>query len=147
MNQYRKSINEMDPSAFKAMLALENWGKSCDLDPKLKELIKIRASQINGCAYCLDMHTEDALDLGESSRRIFAVSVWHESHLFSEEERTLLQYTEEVTNIAQEGVQDETHRKMLQFFGEKMTAQILMLVVTINAWNRIAVATKLIYKD
>ena len=128
------------------MTATENYGQTCASDPTLKELIKMRASQINGCAYCLDMHTEDALKMGESSRRIFALSVWHESHLFSEEERALLQLTEEITKISEKGVTDETYEKAMHFFGEQTTAQIIMLIITINAWNRIAVTTRLIYK-
>ncbi|MBS1681382.1 MAG: carboxymuconolactone decarboxylase family protein [Bacteroidetes bacterium] len=146
MNNKRKSITETDPAAYQAMMALENYGKTCPLNQKLKELIKMRASQINGCAYCLDMHTEDALKLGESPRRIFALSVWHESHLFTEEERALLQLTEEVTKISEKGVADDTYNKVLSLFGEKLTAQIIMLIVTINAWNRIAVSTRQIFK-
>jgi len=147
MNNKRINIKEIEPAAYKAMLELENYGKICLLAPKLKELIKMRASQINGCAYCLDMHTEDALKLGETARRIFALSVWHESHLFSEEERALLQLTEEVTKIAQKGVTEETYNNAIGFFGEKQTAQIIMLIITINSWNRIAVSTRQIFKE
>ncbi|MGV3529438.1 MAG: carboxymuconolactone decarboxylase family protein [Flavisolibacter sp.] len=143
----RINIKTLEPAAYQAMMALENYGKTCALDPISKELIKIRASQINGCAYCLDMHTEDALNLGESPRRIFALSAWKESHLFSEKEKVLLQVTEEITNISANGVSDETYEAVLSAFGEQMTAQIIMLIVTINAWNRIAVSTRLIYKQ
>lgn len=146
MNNNRINIKDLEPNAYQAMMTLENYGKNCKLDPLSKELIKMRASQINGCAYCLDMHTEDALKIGESSRRIFALSVWHESHLFSENEKALLQLTEEVTKISEKGVTDETYKKVLDIYGEQMTAQIIMLIVTINAWNRIAVTTRLIYK-
>lgn len=146
MNNNRINIKTLDPDAYQAMMALENYGKACALDPLLKELIKMRASQINGCAYCLDMHTEDAMKIGESSRRIFALSVWQESHLFSEEERTLLQLTEEITKISENGVADETYKKVISTFGKQMSAQIIMLIITINSWNRIAVATRLIYK-
>lgn len=147
MNNNRINIKAIEPDAYEAMMALENYGKTCALDPILKELIKIRASQINGCAYCLDMHTEDAIKLGESPRRIFALSVWNESHLFSEKERVLLQLTEAITNISTNGVPDETYQSAINAFGEQMTAQIIMLIVTINAWNRIAVSTRLIYKQ
>ena len=146
MNHNRIRIETLEPNAYHAMMALENYGKTCGLDPLLKELIKMRASQINGCAYCLDMHTEDSLKIGESSRRIFALSVWRESHLFSEEERVLLQLTEEVTKIFESGVSDKTYKKVISTFGEQMTAQIIMLIITINAWNRIAVTSRLIYK-
>lgn len=142
----RKSILELEPDGYEAMLALERYGQNCAISPKLKELIKIRASQINGCAYCIDMHTEDALKLGENPRRIFALSAWHESHLFTDEERALLQLTEEVTKIAEKGISDETFTQATKIFGEKATAQIIMLGVIINAWNRIALAGKAIFK-
>ncbi|HEX6915278.1 MAG TPA: carboxymuconolactone decarboxylase family protein, partial [Chitinophagaceae bacterium] len=147
MSNKRKPIKDADPKAFEAMLTLEAYGRSCDIDPLLKELIKMRASQINGCAYCVDMHTEDAVKLGETARRIFALPVWHESHLFSEAERAILQLTEEVTRIHEKGVTDATYDRVVSLFGEKTTAQVIMLIVTINAWNRIAVTSKAIYKD
>lgn len=143
----RININEIDPEAYRAMMGLENYISESKLNSLLKELIKIRASQLNGCAYCVDMHTEDAIKLGESMRRIFALSVWHESHLFSEEERAVLQLTEEVTKISEKGVTDETYNKVIELFGDKLTAQIIMIIVTINSWNRISVSTKLIYKE
>lgn len=142
----RISIKEIEPEAYQAMMALENYGQAIPLSTVLKELIKMRASQINGCAYCLDMHTEHALEAGESHRRIFALPVWKESHLFSEEERIVLQLTEEITLISAHGVKDETYRRVVDVFGEKVTAQLIMLIVLINSWNRIAVATRLIYK-
>ena len=142
----RISIKEIEPEAYKAMYAMEDYSQSTQLSPILRELIKIRASQLNGCAYCLDMHTEEAVACGESERRIFALSVWKESHLFSEEERAVLQLTEEVTMIGQGGVTDETYNEVVKFFGEKGFAQIVMLTIVINSWNRIAVSTKLIYK-
>jgi AhpD family alkylhydroperoxidase len=146
MNKKRISIKDIEPEAYKAMYALEAYSKKSTLDPKLKELIKMRASQINGCAYCVDMHTEDALKIGESERRIFALAVWHESQLFTEEERALLQLTEEVTKISDKGVTDETYERAIEFFGPELTAQIIMMIVAINGWNRIAVSTKQIYK-
>lgn len=142
----RISIKDIEPAAYQAMMALENYGQTIPLDIRLKELIKMRASQINGCAYCLDMHTEHALASGEGERRIFALSVWKESHLFTEEERIILQLTEEVTMISAQGVTDKTYSRAVQFFGERTTAQIIMLIVLINSWNRIAVSTRLIYK-
>lgn len=146
MKQNRKTIKEVDAKAFNAMLSLENWSENCSLSLWYKELIKIRASQINGCAYCLDMHTETALNDGVSARKIFAISVWSESHLFSEEECVLLKLTEEITKISESGVTDETYENTIKCFGEKLTAQIIMLVVIINSWNRIAVSTRQIYK-
>ncbi|MCK6541210.1 carboxymuconolactone decarboxylase family protein [bacterium] len=142
----RISIKDIEPEAYKAMMALENYTKTIGVSPLLTELIKIRASQINGCAYCIDMHTEYAIKLGESERRLFVLPAWKESHLFSDEERLVLQLTEEVTLIHAHGVQDDTYNAVVKHFGEKTTAQIIMLIVLINSWNRIAVTTKLIYK-
>lgn len=142
----RISIKEIDPEAYKAMYAMEHYAKSTHIPPMLRQLVKIRASQINGCAYCLDMHTEEALALGEHDRRIFALSVWKESHLFSDEERAALQLTDEITLISQNGVKDETYENVLKHFGEKDVTQLIMLIIIINSWNRIAVSTKMVYK-
>lgn len=136
----RKSVMELQPKAYEAMRGLENYIRSTDLDRKLCELVKIRASQLNGCAYCIDMHTEEALELGETNRRLFAVAAWHESPLFSEKERIALQLTEEVTHIGDEGVSDETYEAAVAIFGEQATAQIIMQIVIINSWNRLAVS-------
>ncbi|MEO6902952.1 MAG: carboxymuconolactone decarboxylase family protein [Bacteroidia bacterium] len=146
MSTNRVSIKDLEPEAYTAMLAMEEYSKTSTIHPKLKELIKIRASQINGCAYCIDMHTEDAIKLGESARRIFALSAWHESHLFSEKERVILNLTEEVTKISEKGVTDEAYNKAVNLFEEKIVAQIIMQIIIINAWNRIAIASKLVYK-
>jgi AhpD family alkylhydroperoxidase len=142
----RIAIKELEPNAYEAMMVLENYATESAIDPLLKELIKTRASQINGCAYCVDMHTEDAMQYGESVRRLLALSVWKESHLFSEAERAVLQLTEEVTMISKEGVTDETYDRVVSIFGEQLTAQLIMQIVLINGWNRIAVSTRMIYK-
>ncbi|MEM8522718.1 carboxymuconolactone decarboxylase family protein [Flavobacterium sp. PL12] len=142
----RISIKDLQPEAYKAMMALENYAKSTEVSSTLKELIKIRASQINKCAYCLDMHTEEAIKLGESERRIYLLSAWKESHLFSEDEKAILQLTEEVTDISENGVNDLTYNSVIARFGEKITAQLIMLIVVINSWNRIAISTRMIYK-
>lgn len=142
----RISIKEQEPEAYAAMMALENYSKNIQITPILKELIKIRASQINGCAFCIDMHTEDAVKEGESDRRIYLLSAWRECHLFSNEEKAVLQLTEEITNISSGGVSDHTYNSVLVHFQEKRTAQIIMLIVLINSWNRIAVSTRMIYK-
>ncbi len=143
----RIAIKDLEPEAYKAMMALENYTKTTQVAPQIKELIKIRASQINKCAYCIDMHTEDAIKLGESERRIFLLSAWQESHLFSDEERAVLQLTEEITNISNNGVSDNTYDNVLTHFSEKVISQIIMLIVVINSWNRIAISTKMIYKQ
>ncbi|WP_134091151.1 carboxymuconolactone decarboxylase family protein [Olivibacter sp. XZL3] len=138
----RISINAVDPQAFKAMFALEGYLTKAEISPTLKELIKIRASQINGCAYCIAMHTKDALENGESNQRIFLVSAWREAtKFFTEEEQTALAMTEEITLVHQKGLSKETYQKAVSIFTKSQVAQIIMAIVTINAWNRIAVST------
>lgn len=142
----RISIKDVEPAAYAAMMSLENYSSNTPISPTLKGLIKIRASQINGCAYCTDMHTEAALKEGESERRISLLLVWEESGLFSDQEKAVLQLTEEITNISLAGVADETYNRVLYYFEESMTAQLIILIVLINSWNRIAVSTEMIYK-
>lgn len=140
-------IKDIEPDAYKAMRGLEQYIRNSQLPPILRELIKIRASQINGCAYCIDMHTQEALKIGETQRRIFALSAWKESPLFTKEERAVLQLTEEVTLISADGVSDETYEQGLRFYGKNMLAQIIMQIVIINSWNRIAVSTMQIFEQ
>ena len=140
----RINIITIEPQAYKAMLGLEIYLECTDDHKTLKELIKIRASQINSCAYCIDMHTKDALKNGETNQRIFLLSAWKEAkYLFTEEEQTVLTMTEEITLIHKNGLSDETYKKATEFFTEEQIAQIIMAIVTINAWNRIAVSTHL----
>ncbi|WP_152270079.1 carboxymuconolactone decarboxylase family protein [Agriterribacter humi] len=143
----RINITQTEPNAYKGMLTLEQYIRNSAIPHLLRELIKIRASQINGCAYCIDMHTQEALKIGETQRRIFALSAWKESPLFTEEERAVLQLTEEVTLIAKDGVSDETYNKVLGFYGENVLAQIIMQIIIINSWNRIAVSTHQIFGE
>ncbi|HUZ57698.1 MAG TPA: carboxymuconolactone decarboxylase family protein [Hanamia sp.] len=142
----RINIKDIERNTYKAMLTMESYVKNSQIPELLRELIKIRASQINGCAYCIDMHTEEALSLGETDRRIFSLSAWKESPLFTEEERAVLQMTEEITLISKNGVSDETYNAVLKFFGERVLAQIIMQIVMINSWNRVAVSTHMIFE-
>lgn len=139
----RINIQQTEPNAYKAMLGLEQYLSTTGIPPVQLELIKIRASQINGCAFCLDMHTKDALKIGESSQRIFLLNAWEETELFTEEERCVLAMTEEITLIHQGGLSNETYERALKLFGENRVAQLIMAIVTINSWNRIAIATNL----
>lgn len=142
--QKRININSAEPQALKAMMALETYLAQTSIPKIVKELIKIRASQINGCAYCIDMHTKDALKIGETNQRIFLLNAWRETTaIFSEEEKSALAITEEVTLIHQNGLKDETYQNAIQFFSENQIAQIVMAVITINAWNRIALGSHL----
>tara|TARA_R110002167_G_scaffold71696_8_gene202197 strand:+ start:30809 stop:31261 length:453 start_codon:yes stop_codon:yes gene_type:complete len=142
--QKRMNINAIEPKALKAMMGLETYLSEISISKTLKELIKIRASQINSCAYCIDMHTKDALKNGETQQRIFLLNAWKESEdIFSDEEKMALAITEEVTLIQQKGLTDATYEKALSFFNENQIAQIVMAIVTINAWNRIAISSHL----
>ncbi|MBK0403906.1 carboxymuconolactone decarboxylase family protein [Adhaeribacter sp. BT258] len=139
----RINIQEVEPKAYKAMLGLEGYLATTDISRTHKELIKIRASQINGCAFCIDMHTKDALKNGETNQRIFLLNAWKETDLYSEEEKIILAATEEITLIHKEGLSEKTYQKVIETFGENYVAQLIMFVVTINAWNRIAISTHL----
>ncbi|HEU4497388.1 MAG TPA: carboxymuconolactone decarboxylase family protein [Flavobacterium sp.] len=138
----RVNILQTQPEAYKAMAGLEKYLASTPLTPKHKELIKIRASQINGCAYCINMHTRDARKIGETEQRIYLLNAWRETTLYTEEEQVILAMTEEVTLI-QHHLSDATYESARKLFDKKYIAAILMMIVTINAWNRIAIATKM----
>jgi AhpD family alkylhydroperoxidase len=137
----RIQIETAEPSAFKGMFNLENYLQQSKLSKTHKELIKIRASQINGCAFCINMHTKDALKNGEDQQRIFLLDAWGECDLYTEEEKIILQITEEVTLIHRNGLTNETYQKAIECFDEHYFSQIIMAVTTINAWNRIAIST------
>jgi len=137
----RIQIDEIEPKGYQSMFALEKYLSSAEISKNHIHLIKMRASQINGCAFCLDMHSKDAMEQGETAQRLFLLDAWKESDLFSEEEQVILQVTEEVTLIQEQGLSTETYHKALSVFGENYLAQIIMAVVTINAWNRIAIST------
>ncbi|MFT2008677.1 carboxymuconolactone decarboxylase family protein [Pontibacter sp. 13R65] len=139
----RLNIMESQPMAAKAMYGLEAYLSTTQLSKSQKELIKIRASQINGCAFCIDMHTKDALLNGETNQRIFLLNAWKETALFTEEEKAILAITEEVTLIHQKGLTDDTYKKAEEIFGASYLSEIIMAVVTINAWNRIAISAQL----
>lgn len=139
----RLDVSKLEPNAYKAMFGIENYLLTTDLKKSHKELIKIRASQINGCAFCLDMHTKDAIKLGETPQRIFLLNAWRETDLFSAEEKIILGLTEQITLVSNGGVSDELYTKAIAAFGENYVAQIIMAAVAINGWNRIAISTNL----
>lgn len=137
----RIDIQKVNPKAYQGMFALENVLSDSSLSNTHKELIKIRASQINGCAFCLDMHTRDARSYGETEQRLYTLSAWRETSFFTEEEMTILALTEEVTLISSGGVSEQTYERAAELFSEQELSEIIMAIVTINAWNRIAVST------
>lgn len=139
--QKRIKVDNIVPDGYKAMMALENYVGTTNINPIHREMIKIRASQINGCAYCIDMHTEDAMALGEIEKRIYALSAWRESPLFTDEEKAFLAFTEEMVHISDKGISDETYDNLKKYFNDKSIGEIIMINVTINSWNRIAIST------
>jgi AhpD family alkylhydroperoxidase len=139
----RLSVAREARESFKAMQAFD---RSIEFEPKLRELVKIRASQINGCAFCIDMHTREAREAGESERRLHAIAAWRESPLFSERERAGLAFAEAMTLIARDGVPDEVYEAAAQHFSTGELAQLMMAVAAINSWNRLMVASGAIYE-
>lgn len=139
----RVNILQTQPEAYKAMMGLEKYIASTALTSTHKELIKIRASQINGCAYCINMHTRDARKLGETEQRIYLLNSWRETNLYSEEEIAILAMTEEITLIQKNHLSQETYDSVKKLFDDTYIASVIMLITLINAWNRIAISTEL----
>ncbi|MGE7773816.1 carboxymuconolactone decarboxylase family protein [Chitinophaga sp. NPDC101104] len=136
----RVNIKKAAPAGYAAVVKLESYLPSTRIAPLHHELIRIRASQINGCTYCIDKHTQDALAQGASLRKLFALTNWRETDFFTEEEQAILAVTEEVTLIHQ-GLSDETYARAAKVFDEGYIAELIMAVIVINAWNRIGVST------
>ena len=133
---------KLAPAAYAILRKLEEYTRTAGFDHKLVELVKIRASQINGCAYCLDMHTKDARHNGETEQRIYLLSAWREAPFYSEQERAVLELTEAVTLISQKGVPDELYQKLRQHFDEKQYVDLIFMINNINNWNRLAISMK-----
>ncbi|MEO8111861.1 MAG: carboxymuconolactone decarboxylase family protein [Ginsengibacter sp.] len=140
--QKRIVIQQTEPGAYHALFPLEKYISASGLKISHKNLIKVRASQINGCAYCINMHTKEARAAGETEQRIYLLNAWKEVDLFTEEEKALLALTEAVTLIKHH-VPDEVYANAAKCFDEKYLANIIMAIVAINAWNRIAITTQL----
>ena len=137
----RIQIGETEPKAYQAVFGLEGYLAQSGLKKLHYKLIKVRASQINGCAFCIDMHTKEALKLGETQERLFLLDAWRDIDVFSEEEKVILQMTEEVTKVHEKGLTSETYQKAMEFFDPHYFSQIIMAIATINVWNRIAIST------
>lgn len=131
--------SEISPEGYNAMMGLENYVEQSNLEPKLKELIKIRASQINGCAYCLDMHTKDARAIGESEQRINVLSAWREAPFYAPRERAALSWCESLTLISQAGAPDDVFAGLEKVFKPEEIVELTFSIVVINSWNRIAI--------
>ena len=141
----RLNLHELEPVAYQAMMGVEKYLSGISLDKLLIDLIKIRASQLNGCAYCIQMHTVNARNQGETEQRLYALSAWKESPLFSGQERAVLALTDEVTQISKEAVTEQTYQHCQQYLSDNEIAQCIMQITQINSWNRIALATKMVF--
>lgn len=142
--QQRINMNRVSPEVYEAMVAM-SAAAAKDIDPGLAELIKIRASQLNHCAFCLDMHTHDARKRGETEQRIYLLSAWREAgDVFTEREQAALALTEEMTDlVGGDHVSDEVYARAAAAFSERELGQVIAMAVVINAWNRIGVTTRL----
>jgi AhpD family alkylhydroperoxidase len=128
------------PEAIKIMMEMEKYTKTTDIDRKLRELIKIRASQINGCAFCLNMHTADARKMGETEQRIYCVSAWEECTFYTDAEKAALELTEHVTLIPNKRVPVELYDHVRKHYSEKDYVDLVLLINQINSWNRISIS-------
>ncbi len=136
----RLKFAEVEPEALKSMIELEKYVHQSGLERKLYELVKVRASQINGCAYCLDMHTKDARKAGETEQRLYALNAWRETPFYTERERAALAWTEALTLIAENNVPDALYEETRKYFDEKEIVSLTMAIIAINGWNRLAIS-------
>jgi AhpD family alkylhydroperoxidase len=136
----RIDYDKIAPGAFRAMFGLEKYLRGCGLETSLLDLIKMRASQINGCAYCLDMHSKDARAAGETEQRLYLLSAWREAPFYTERERAALAWTEALTLISENHVPDEIYNQARQHFSEQELVDLSLAVVAINGWNRLAIS-------
>ena len=141
----RMNFYKVAPDTINALMALENQIQATGLEKSVIELVKIRASQINGCAYCINMHTDDARKRGETEQRIYLLDAWRESPLYSDRERAALAWTEAVTLISETRAPDDVYEQVRAQFSEEETVNLTMLIATINAWNRLAIAFRAVH--
>ena len=140
----RLDYTKASPEAYKAMVQMEGVVRRSGIDPKLLELMKIRASQLNGCAYCIDMHTKDARFKGENEQRIYALDAWRETPFYTEKERAALAWTEALTNIQTGHAPEAVYQELSRNFSEEERVNLTLAITTINAWNRIAIGFRLV---
>jgi len=138
----RIDLMHVNPGVMQAMLGLERQVHQAHLDDKLLDLVRMRASQINGCAYCLDMHSKDARANGETEQRLYGLNAWRETPYYSEKERAALELTEALTLVATSGVPDEVFERVRQQFSEDEVAHLSLAIVAINGWNRLNIAAR-----
>jgi AhpD family alkylhydroperoxidase len=138
--QARLEIQKVAPQAYHAMAAIEAYVRDSSIEPALLGLLRVRASQINGCAYCIDMHTKDARAKGESEQRLYALSAWRETPFFTDRERAALAWTEAVTLIGENHAPDDVYEEARRRFTEEELVSLTMAIVAINGWNRLAIS-------
>lgn len=139
----RLNMKKLIPEGYKAILGMDAFLAQSPLKQTHKDLIDIRTAQVNGCAYCMEMHNRTALQHGENIQRLFVLSGWRETDLFTDEEKVILAMTEEITLIHQHGLSDETYQLALQYFDETYISYLIMAIISINALTRIGVSTRL----
>jgi AhpD family alkylhydroperoxidase len=137
----RLPLDQLKPGAYKAVMGMEMYARANN-DPVLYHLVKLRASMINGCAYCVDMHSREALAEGEDSRRLFGVAAWHEGPFYTDRERAALALTDAVTRLGQDGVSDEVWDAAAKEFNPEELGNLLIAIATINVWNRLSISTR-----
>ncbi|QSQ19541.1 carboxymuconolactone decarboxylase family protein [Pyxidicoccus parkwayensis] len=142
MEAQRINAGKVAPGAYQAMMGLEKYLHECGLEANLLHLLKLRASQVNGCAYCIDMHWKDLRAAGESEQRLYGLDAWEESPYYSERERAALRWTESVTLLTEGHVPQSVYEAVKPHFSEKELADLTVAVATINAWNRLAIASR-----
>lgn len=138
--EQRLNYYEIAPEAFKVMLDMEKYLQTVDLDKKLIELIKLRVSLINGCAYCINIHTMDAKKIGESDKRLHCISAYKECSFYTDEEKIALELAEHITNISTQRVPDTLYKSVRKYYNEKQYTDLVILINQINSWNRISIS-------
>jgi len=136
----RLDYSKTAPGALKGMLELEKYVHGSGLERSLYELVKTRASQINGCAYCIDMHTKDARRAGETEQRLYALSAWRETPFYTQRERAALAWTEALTRISENEISDSLYKASMEYFSEEEIVALTMAIIAINGWNRLAIS-------
>jgi AhpD family alkylhydroperoxidase len=140
----RMNVAKFEPAAFHALLALEKAVAQSGLDETTRHLVKVKASMINGCGYCIDLHSKEAREHGETEQRLYALNAWREVQAFSDKERAALGLTDAITRLGEHGVPDDVWDEGVKQWGQEGVAKIVFVAATINLWNRIGVATRLI---
>jgi len=142
--QPRLEIQKIAPQAYRAMTGLESYIRNSGLEPALLELVKLRASQINGCAYCIDMHSKDARAHGETEQRLYGLTAWRETAFYTDTERAALAWTEALTLINETHAPDDVYEEVRRHFGEVEMVNLTMAIVSINGWNRLALGFRMV---